>query len=135
MINKFCNRETITYLICGALTFFLALAVFWLCDRAGMHVAVSNTISTIIAVLFAYIINKIVVFRSGSWNLLFLIREISAFLSGRFATYAGETVLLTLLVDVIGLDSFICKIFTTGLVIIANYLISKKFVFRAHSKP
>jgi len=130
MKNKLFNRETITYLICGGATFFLSIAVFWLCDRLGMHVAVSNTISTIIAVAFAYIVNKMVVFRSASWKPAFLVREISAFLSGRFATYAGETVLLTLLVDILGLDSFICKLVTTTLVIIANYLISKKVVFR-----
>jgi len=128
-IEKYCNREIITYLICGVLTTIVGIGVFWLCERFGMRVAFSNTISTAVAVAFAYFVNKILVFRSKSWAFVVLAREISAFVAGRFATYVVETLLLVLLVDVLGFDGFICKIFTTTLVVIGNYLISKKAVF------
>lgn len=129
VINKYCNRETISYLICGVLTTIVGIVVFWLCEQAGFHVAVSNTISTVAAVTFAYFVNKIIVFRSNSWDIKVLIREVFAFIAGRFATYVMETLLLVALVDMLGLPGFVCKVFTSVLVVIGNYLISKKAVF------
>lgn len=131
ILKKLCNRETISYLICGLLTTIVGIAVFWICERAGFFVALSNTISTIGAVTFAYFANKIVVFRSTSWKPALLLKEIFAFITGRFATYVMETLLLVLLVDMMGFDGFICKLFTTVLVVIGNYFISKKAVFNA----
>lgn len=129
LLNKFCNRETITYLISGVLTTIAGLGVFWLCVRAGLNVAVSNTVSTAVAVTFAYLLHKVVVFRSLSWAAKTLAKEVAAFLSGRFAVYVMETLLLVLLVDMMNLPSFICKIFTSILVVLSNYVISKKAVF------
>jgi len=128
-INRYCNRETIAYLICGILTTIVGIVVFWLCEQTGFHVAVSNTISTAAAVTFAYFVNKIIVFRSGSWAISVLVWEILTFLTGRLATYIMETLLLVVLVDLMGLPGFICKLFTSVLVVIGNYLISKKAVF------
>jgi putative flippase GtrA len=128
-LNKYLNRETVSYLICGVLTTIVGIGVFWICEVSGLHVAVSNTISTAAAVSFAYFVNKIFVFRSASWKGLVLAREIFTFITGRFASYVMETLLLVLLVNVIGLPGFACKLFTSVLVVIANYLISKKAVF------
>jgi len=128
-IEKYLNREIVTYLICGILTTLLGIIVFWLCDSFGMRVAYSNTISHATAITFAYFVNKIFVFRSKSWVFAVLAREVSTFVTGRLATFAMETLLLIFLVDVLGFDGFICKLFTTVLVFISNYLISKKAVF------
>jgi len=129
MRMKYFNRETISYVICGALTTAVGLVVFWLCEGAGLHTATSNTISTIAAVTFAYFANKIVVFQSASWKPSVLVKEILAFISGRFVIYVLETLLLIVLIDVVGLPAFACKVFTNLLVIVGNYLISKKAVF------
>ena len=129
IIIKHCNRETVTYLICGALTMILSIIVFWLCDVSGFNIAASNTISTAAAVTFAYFANKIIVFRSASWSPAVILREIFMFMTGRFGTYISETLLLIVLVDFIGFPGFICKMFTIVLVIIANYVISKRAVF------
>jgi len=84
-----------------------------------------------LAVLLAYVLNKIFVFRSLSWQIKTLIKEIGSFTAGRLATYISETLLLVLLVEMLGLPGFVCKVFTTGLVVAANYAISKKWVFKA----
>ena len=123
------NRETIAYIICGILTTAVSIGVFWLCEIYGFRVATSNTISTIAAVTFAYFANKIIVFRSASWKIKVLVREVFTFVCGRLATYVMETALLVVLVDLIGLPGTICKAATSVLVVIGNYLISKKAVF------
>ena len=128
--QKYYNRETVSYLICGALTTLVGIVVFYLCNNLGLNVALSNTVSTVAAVSFAYFINKIIVFRSASWKAVVLLREILTFITGRLATYVLETLLLILLVDMAGLNAFICKLFTSILVIVGNYLFSKKAVFK-----
>jgi len=130
MIQKICNREVISYLICGVLTTIVDLIIFWICERAGLFVAASNTISYIGATIFAYFVNKIFVFLSNSWKPAVLAKEMFLFFSGRFATYVMQTLLLVLLVDIMGFDGFICKVFTTVLVVVGNYFISKKAVFK-----
>jgi len=129
IIRKICNRETVSYLIFGVLTTLVGLGVFWLSEYFGLNVAISNTLSHAAGITFAYFTNKIFVFRSHSWTLRILAKEISTFVTGRIGTFALETLLLILLVDVIGLPSFICKLFTSVLIVTANYVISKKAVF------
>ena len=129
IIRRLCNRETLAYLICGSLSVIIGIVVFWMCEYAGFHLAVSNTVSTATAVFFAYFANKIFVFRSGYWTINTVAREFFSFITGRFATYIIETLLLILLVGIIGLPGIVCKAFTTILVVIGNYLISKKIVF------
>lgn len=129
IIHKVCNRETISYLVFGALTTLVGICVFWLGEYFGFSVAISNTLSHAAGITFAYFTNKIFVFRSRSWMPRVLAKEISTFVAGRIGTFVMETLLLVLMVDVIGLPSFICKLFTSALIVIANYVISKKAVF------
>jgi len=129
IIQKIFNRETISYLIFGALTTLVDLIIFWICDRVGLYVAASNIIANIGAVIFAFFVNKIFVFLSTSWNPMVVAKEIFLFFSGRLITILIQTLLLVLLVDILGFDAFICKLITTVLVVISNYFISKKAVF------
>lgn len=133
-VDALLNRETISYLICGILATVVSVGVFWICEASGLHVALSNTISTIATVIFAYFLNKTIVFRSKSWAPTVIAKEMATFIGGRLVTYILETALLVLLVDIMGAPGLICKIFTTVLVVVSNYLISKKAVFIGRSR-
>jgi putative flippase GtrA len=98
--------------------------------NTGMGTAAANTVSTVIAVVFAFFINKFFVFRSASWVLKVVLREFAAFCLGRLATYLMETGLLVVMIDWMGWPSMICKGFTMVLVVVGNYIISKWAVFR-----
>ena len=128
-IKKFLNRETISYLICGALTTVIGLGVYALCVHIELGTAVANTISTVLAVIFAYLTNKAFVFQSRAWNIRALIPEFAKFCGVRVATYVAETGLLVLLVDVLHFPSVLTKAFTTALVVVGNYALSKWMVF------
>ena len=128
-IQKLINRETIAYLICGLLTTAVSLLVYWLSLSVGLSTAAANTASTIAGVLFAFIVNKIFVFRSESWSAKKVLKEFFSFCAGRLFTYAMETGLLIWLVDILGWHSFLCKCFTMGLVTVGNYIIIKWAVF------
>ena len=102
-----------------------ALAIYF-----GIGTAAANTVSTVLAVLFAYVTNKIFVFRAPGWGLKHLILEFGKFCGARLVTFVVETALLLLLVDRLGLNSTLMKGFTMVLVVLGNYVLSKWLVFR-----
>ena len=83
------NPEIWNYLIVGVLTTVVSLAIKWgllftiLDAKNGFQVQVAVVVSWIGAVIFAYITNRIFVFKSKSKNYL---KEISSFVLGRVAT-------------------------------------------------
>ena len=129
MIKKFFNYETASYLICGGLTTLVGFGSFVLLAYLGFSTAFANTVSTALAVLFAYFANKVFVFRSARWSLKFIAEEFAKFCSGRLVMFVVETSLLVLLVDIVGLNSALMKAFTLVLVVVGNYCFSKWIVF------
>jgi len=127
--RKLLNRETLSYLICGALTTVISFGVYALCGYIGLVTVIANTISTVSAVVFAFIVNKIFVFRSASWNMGILLPEIAKFCVARVATYVMETLLLVFLVDILQFHSLLMKGLTTVLVVVGNFVLSKWMVF------
>ncbi len=124
------DREIKAYLVCGLLTTILAYALYMLLSILGQNVFWSNTYSSAVALVFAFIVNKKFVFLSHEWHIKTLLTEVLKFGAGRFATYVMETVLLILLIEYMSLPEFLCKGFTMSLVIVGNYVISKLIVFR-----
>ena len=130
LIKKLLKQETIRYLFFGGLTTLISVVVFVICIKSDFGVALSNTISTVIAVSFAFITNKIWVFGSKDLSVKTTRKELIKFVAGRGATYVIETGLLIFLVEFLGLNPIICKNFTQIIIIVLNYLISKFVVFR-----
>ena len=123
------NRETISYLIVGLCTTIISLVSFAASVFFGAGTALSNTLSHILATLFAYLTNKVIVFRVSNWKPTHLFKEFVKFIGARVFTYIGETALLVLLVDFFGFHAMVMKMFTMSLVILGNYFLSKFMVF------
>jgi len=129
IIKKVLTRETSSYIVVGILTTLIGLIVYQIFLNLGFNIVISNTISTLFAILFAYISNKIWVFQALSFKLEILIKEFSIFLSSRFVTYIIDTALLIILVTTLSFDPVVSKIFTSAIIIVLNYIASKKIVF------
>ena len=130
MIKKILNYETISYLVCGLIVTVVGFGSFVLLVHANIGTAASNTVSTVMAVVCAYFLNKVFVFKSIRWGIKFVAEEFAKFCSGRLVMFVLETLLLVLLVDIIGLYPTIMKVFTMFLVVAGNYCFSKWVVFR-----
>jgi len=131
--------EYVRYLVAGGLTTLVSLGVFQgLCALFGVdpeapdsvYVTVANTISIVAAVIFAYVINKRMVFRSRCETVPQLLREFFGFAGGRVFTMLLEIAGVYLLVNVLGQYPLLGKIETEVVVVILNYIISKFLVFR-----
>ena len=129
MIKNLLSNEAISYIFVGILTTLIGLIVYQIFLNLNFNIVFANTISTLVAILFAYFANKILVFKSLSFNLSALIKEFSKFLASRFITYIIDTVLLVILVSILLFNPLLSKIFTSTIIIFLNYLASKKVVF------
>lgn len=130
-------EEIVNYLIVGVLTTVVSLVVKWgllftiLNAKNAFQLQAAVVISWIAAVIFAYITNRIFVFKSKSKNIL---KEIVSFFSARLLTLGLEMLIMWFFVTLLKLDSDIWVLVWTMvaqvLVIIFNYILSKLFVFR-----
>ena len=59
-------REQLLYLFFGGVTTVINIAAYALCARAGLPTWLSNAVAWVLAVLGAYVSNRIWVFRSRS---------------------------------------------------------------------
>ena len=131
IIKKLFTREMISYLIFGVLTTLVNLVVFQLCDAVlGIYYIAANVIAWIIAVIFAYVTNKLFVFDSKSWELKLVVKEVFSFGSARILSLLFETGFIALTVEVMEMPKFISKIIASIFVVIINYVASKLFIFK-----
>jgi len=89
-----------------------------------------NVLSWILCVAFAYVTNRIWVFRDKAEGAAGIAREAASFAAGRLATLALEEAVLWLGITILGVDDLLVKIAAQVLVIVGNYAVSKLFVFR-----
>ena len=130
LFEKFVNYETISYLVVGVLTTIISIAAFAGCYRKlKMSTVVSNIISWIIAVVFAYVANKIFVFQSPSWEMAVVIKELIGFVSARLLTLGFDIAIIYITVDKLHWNDILCKIGSNVVVMIVNYVASKLFIF------
>lgn len=125
------HKEGMRYLVFGLLTTLLNLLIFTICCRIiRIPVLISTIISWIIAVLFAYVTNKLYVFDSKEIQKKELAREIISFFNARIVTLVIETVFLWATVIKLGLNEIIMKIIVNIIVIVLNFVFSKVFIFK-----
>lgn len=126
------NKDKLLYLFFGALTTLVNLVVFFLLTEYPwqLNVTLGNVISIIVAILFAYVTNKIWVFRSKTDSAGELLSEFCRFVGGRLSTMAIEVGGVYLIFNVMGFPKMGAKLITQVIVIIGNYFISKFLVFR-----
>ena len=129
------HREVLSYGIFGVLTTILNYAVYFFClITLDMHYATSNIVAWLLAVLFAFVTNKLYVFHSYAWNGGLAFREAWQFVSARIFSVVVETALLWLFVEQFRCDEGIVKVFTNLVVIALNYLFSKFIIFKNPQK-
>lgn len=124
-------RETILYLVFGVLSTLVNIVSYLFCTRElNINFLEANAIAWIAAVLFAYVTNKLFVFESKNINIVFLIKEFTAFVSCRLLSGIIEMVLMYIMINVISIDDFIVKITTNIVVVILNFIFSKLIIFK-----
>lgn len=128
------HKSILLYIFFGGLTTVVSVGSFILFDSGlGFHVLVSNLLSWIFAVSFAYVTNRVWVFESKAKGKA-VFEEAASFVAGRLATLGIEELILLAFVTWLQWDSTWVKIGAQIVVLILNYVISKLLVFRKRVK-
>ena len=102
--------EYILYVFFGGVTTVINIVAYWICTRwLGMDTDWATTIAWILAVIVAYVTNRI---------------------GARIATGLMDLGIMHLFVEVLHWPDMPVKIASNVLVIILNYIFSKLFIFR-----
>ena len=125
------HKEPLLYVTFGAATTGVNYGVYFLFTRA-LHIPylLSNILAWLVAVLFAFWANKCFVFRSKSWQAGVMMPEFFKFTAARVFTGLLGTGLMWLCVDLWHLHDGITKVLAGVVVIMLNYIFSKRFIFR-----
>lgn len=127
------NPEVWNYLIVGLLTTLVSFIVYFAVTRTFLDVSVpmelqiANIISWIISVAFAYVTNRIFVFKSKNKNIF---AEVTKFVGSRILSLLMDIGIMFLVVTVLSMSDIIGKLTSQVVVIIANYVLSKLLVFK-----
>ena len=127
------KSEGFIYLVVGGITTLVNLVVYAvLYNLLKIDVTISNIISVTISILFAYVANKIVVFKSKTHNVKETIIEMAKFCGARISTMIIEVGGVFFMYNILKIHKKKKKIATQIIVIIVNYFISKFFVFKGN---
>ena len=133
LIKKVCTKEVILYVVFGVLTTVVSLVTYYICvgtflnAENAIQLQIANIIAWIVSVAFAYITNRKFVYESTNKNKL---GEATKFVTSRIATLLMDMFIMFLGVTLLKLNDGIIKLVSQVIVIVANYVFSKIFVFK-----
>lgn len=132
------HKEFILYTVVGV----SSVVVNWLCYSwlvAIMPMVLANGLSWAITVLCTFVLNKIYVFGSSSWEHTLVLKELVTFFTSRGVTGVLEIVAQPQLYawglnkDLFGVEGLEAKITVCVILSLVNYVSTKWFVFRQES--
>lgn len=146
-LKKILNRETVLYLVFGVATTVVNYIVFWLVYDVAFgkdQSLIANMAAFVVAVIFAFVVNKMYVFESKSWGMEALRKEVPSFLASRIGSFLIEEAGLFLCEHVLRLNGVVllsvagmdvdgitaAKLALSVIVVILNYVFCKFFVFQ-----
>lgn len=127
-------KQAVDYVIVGGMTTVVSLVLFYgsvwtiLDGTDARQMQAANIVSWIGAVLFAYILNRLFVFKSKNLKIL---KELFVFAATRVLTLLLDMLVMFLGSTVLKFDFHFVKLISMILITAANYVISKFWVFRS----
>ena len=124
-------EEQILYIVFGVCTTLVNIITYiGLAKFMGINSFKANVIAWIISVLFAYVTNKIWVFKSYDYRLECLMKEIISFVSARAVSGLLDIAIMFVFVQQLLMNDIVVKLASNVLVVILNYIFSKIYIFK-----
>ncbi|PTU47784.1 teichoic acid glycosylation protein [Paenibacillus polymyxa] len=124
------GKELVNYVVFGILTTIINLIIYALFTKVlGADYKLSITVAWLISIIFAFVTNKLYVFKKNDSQLTSLPKEFSLFFLIRLSSLCLDFILMIVLIQNVRMDDFLAKIIVNFIVIAVNYLASKYLVF------
>ncbi len=135
------HKEPVLYIVFGALTTLVNFIVYYplvnlpaMKEQTGWWTLVVNVIAWVAAVVFAFVTNKLYVFKSTDKSFRTVIKELAAFFGARLASLGIEELILFIFVTLLHLNENAIKLIASVGTVVCNYFFSKFIIFRKKEK-
>lgn len=125
------HKDFLVYMVFGACATAINMgsyALFY--NYLGVPNVPSTAIAWFLAVSFAFVTNKLIVFASKSFAIKRVLFELASFFSCRIATGLLDIFIMWLTVDVLNLNPLLWKFISNLIVGIVNFTVGKLVIFR-----
>jgi putative flippase GtrA len=129
------NKELTSYIVFGLLTTLVNMLVFSLLNQSfGWDYKLATTLAWLLSIMFAYVTNKIYVFKSTKLGFIQLMKELGLFVGFRVLSYFIDLGSMILLVEYLVVAEIVAKFVANGIVVVVNYITSKFLIFRSRKE-
>ncbi len=134
------HKELISYVFFGGLTTLINWGTYFVLVRilggaqSAQAVLFATAISQIIAITFAYITNRIFVFKSRQKGFKNIVIEMSKFFFFRGASFLLDLALMYIGVVLLFVNDSIMKLISNIIIVLVNYIFSKLFIFNKRNE-
>ena len=119
------------YFTVGVLTTVVNLVIYFaLVNLTAMDPYTSTAIAWVVAMLFAFFVNKIWVFKDKDWSPKHAAYQFVTFAAARILSFCIEELVLFLGIELCHINENVIKIPTQIIVVLINYVASKLFIFK-----
>ena len=125
--NKF--KEGLLYLFFGGCTTLVNIISFFVFRKLNISIYISNIVAWLIAVVFAFVTNKLFVFESRGKEFKETLKEAVSFFAFRVVSLLFDMGIMYVLIDLLSSNEMFAKVASNVFVIIINYVFSKLFIF------
>lgn len=127
-------KEPITYLFWGVMSTIANVVTYWICyDVCHISNMASTLVAWIVAVIMAFITNKLWVFESRNTSWEEDLKEFFSFIGFRIVSEIFDLGIMYWAVDLMGMNGLFWKIVANVIVVILNYIFSKFIIFKKPS--
>jgi len=124
-------KEIVLYLVFGVSSMILNMVTYEVCyDCLGIENVPSTVVAWFVAVLFAFITNKLFVFESKRYGIKAILIEFLSFFGCRIATGCVDVAIMFVSVDLLSLNATLWKFISNVVITVLNYIASKLLIFR-----
>ena len=102
--------------------------------ESGAGWKIAEILAFVIAVIFAFVADKLVVFRSYNLNPMKIFSEAGMFFGARLITEVINFTIMWFMIDVNKINPTITKLIASVVVIVLNYVFSKYIIFKKNAK-
>lgn len=128
-LNLVLTLNFIRYLIIGFSTFFMQIVLLYIFNvTMGIEKVSANVISTLISIIFNFIMSNYYTFKAGSSSKR---KKLSKYISLALFNYCFDVIIaFPILTLNLGINQYVAKILITGMIVGWNFFIYKLWVFK-----
>lgn len=130
LIKPILSGELFRYGVSGVITTAVNILTYYLLLITGMECSFANTVAIVSSIICAYIISKKYVFQAKTKTAKESVKEALRFIAARGAAGIIEYIGLIFFIEICRMNEVSAKTVIVTLVVILNYVWSKKFVFK-----